>query len=236
MALRASKYAVPARIIYISDLDPVGRSIPKAFARKVEFTIAKLGLDLDLQLIPLALTPEQCRHYRLPRTPIKATQKGKDKFEQTFGVGATELDALEALHPGELARLLEAEIDNFLDAGLERRVQRAYHDEMLPLDQLEAEVKAAHAGAIKEIRDRFDEIMSDLDDLKDEAGDLWQTMADEMEEQLPDLSDVEIPRSNARGKTDSFILFDSKRNYLTQMDLYNAWREGDEEETQPEGE
>ena len=144
LALRSVKYAVPVRIIYISDFDPGGRSMPKAVARKVEFTISKLGLDVDVQLIPLAMTPEQCRYYNLPRTPIKETEKRKDKFEQIFGVGATELDALEALHPGELARLLEAELDNFLDPNLKQRVQRAYRDQMLPLDQLETEVKAEH--------------------------------------------------------------------------------------------
>jgi hypothetical protein len=49
--------------------------MPKAVARKVEFTIAKFGLDVDLQLIPLALTPDQRREYRLPRTPIKDTER-----------------------------------------------------------------------------------------------------------------------------------------------------------------
>jgi hypothetical protein len=53
LALRSAKYGAPVRIIYISDFDPGGRSMPKAVARKVEFTIAKFGLDVDLQLIPL---------------------------------------------------------------------------------------------------------------------------------------------------------------------------------------
>jgi hypothetical protein len=70
--------------------------------------------------------------------------------------------------------------------------------------------------------------MSDLEDLKEEAGELWQTLSEEMEARLPDLSDVEIPRSEAPGETDSFVLFDSKRSYFEQMDFYNAWREGDE--------
>src|SRR5262249_23654378 len=112
LAERADVYAVPARIIYISDFDPGGRSMPKAVARKVEFTLHKFALDVDLQLIPLALSPDQCSHYKLPRTPIKESEKRKDKFEETFGVGATELDALEALYPGELARLLNEELDN----------------------------------------------------------------------------------------------------------------------------
>jgi hypothetical protein len=49
-----------------------------------------------------------------------------------------------------------------------------------------------------------------------------------MEARLPDLSDVEIPRSEALGKTDSFVPFDSKRSYFEQIDFYNVWREGDE--------
>ena len=99
LAMRAARYGAPVRIIYLSDFDPGGRSMPKAVARKVEFTIAKFDLDVDLQLIPLALTPDQCREYRLPRIPIKESERRKDKFESIFGVGATELDALEALAP-----------------------------------------------------------------------------------------------------------------------------------------
>jgi hypothetical protein len=228
LALRSAKYAVPVRVIYISDFDPGGRSMPKAVARKVEFTLMKLGLEAGLKLIPLALTEEQCRHYRLPRTPIKKSERRKGKFEERYGEGATELDALEALHPGELARLLEAEINNFLDAGLASRVRRAYHDQMLPLNVIELKVRTAHLEEIEKIEERFERIESELDELKDEASDLWRTMADEMEEKLPDLSDVEIPRSEASGETDSLVLFDSERDYFTQMDFYNAWKDGDE--------
>ena len=203
--------------------------MPKAVARKVEFTLYRHDLDVDLQLIPLALTPDQCRRFRLPRTPIKDTEKRKDKFEQTFGVGATELDAMEALHPGELGRLLDEELDNFLDADLGQRIRRAYHNELLPLNLIEADVRAAHAEEISDIEERFAEIVEELEALKSEAGDLWQTMADEMEEELPDLSGVEIPRSDAPGETDTFVLFDSTRDYLTQMDFYNQWKEGEED-------
>ena len=148
LAFRAAEQSAPVRIIYLSDFDPGGRSMPKAVARKVEFTIAKFDLDVDLQLIPLALTPDQCREYRLPRTPIKETERRKDKFERTFGVGATELDALEALHPGELARLLEAEIDNLLDPDLQDRVEREMSDHA-PHQEDRTAVREKHAEAIE---------------------------------------------------------------------------------------
>jgi hypothetical protein len=234
-ATRAAKYGKPVRIIYISDFDPGGRSMPKAVARKVEFIIAKFQLDLDLQLIPLALTPEQCREYRLPRTPIKDTEARKDTFERIFGVGATELDALEALYPGELARLLEAEIDNFLDPNLRQRVSRAYGDTYLPLRRIEGRIHEKYADEIGAIERRFQEIKGQLKEWEEEADDLWQTIADEMEDACPDLSEVEVPRSEAPGKTNRFVLFDSRRDYFTQMDAYNAWRDGCEQDEGIEG-
>jgi hypothetical protein len=235
LALRSAQYGAPVRIVYLSDFDPGGRSMPKAVARKVEFTIAKFDLDVDLQLIPLALTPDQCREYRLPRTPIKETEKRKDKFESIFGIGATELDALEALHPGEMARLLEAELDNWLDRRLKSRFNRLRADLELHLIRIREVVHDRHAEGIAVIEadftvitDRLEQIASAFTAWEQRARELWQTIADELEDQRPDLSDVEVSRSEAPGRTDRFVLFDSKRDYFSQMDAYNAWRDGDE--------
>src|SRR5262249_10760522 len=43
LAMRSDEYHAPVRVLYLSDFDPGGRSMPKAVARKVEFTIQKLG-------------------------------------------------------------------------------------------------------------------------------------------------------------------------------------------------
>jgi hypothetical protein len=236
LALRSAEYGAPVRVIYISDFDPGGRSMPKAVARRVEFTIAKFDLDAELQLIPLALTPDQCREYRLPRTPIKETERRKDKFEQTFGVGATELDALEALHPGELARLLEAELNNWIDPNLNQRFRRVQSELRLRLRTIEQSVRDRHVDKIEELEQNFNditaslaEVASEFADWEEEAGELWETITVEIEEQRPDLSDVAVPRSDAPGETDRFVLFDSQRDYFSQMDAYNAWRDGDEQ-------
>jgi hypothetical protein len=237
LALRSAKYGAPVRIIYLSDFDPGGRSMPKAVARKVEFTFAKFDLDVDLQLIPVALTPEQVRKYNLPRVPIKDTEKRKSKFEEIFGVGATELDALEALYPGELALLVEAEIDNWIDADLGGRFRRVATELDLRLRKITERVRGEHADAIDALEQSFNEITNGLedvasqfDDWEEEAGELWETIAGELEEQRPDLSDVAVPQSEAPGETDRFVLFDSQRDYFSQMDAYNAWRDGEEGE------
>jgi hypothetical protein len=102
-----------ARIIYISDFDPSGDGMPVSVARKIEFLLRRDGHDLDIRLDPLVLTQQQVARYGLPRIPIKDADLRKSRFEQRFGEGATELDALEALHPGELARIVETAIDRY---------------------------------------------------------------------------------------------------------------------------
>jgi hypothetical protein len=228
LAFRASQQNAPARVIYLSDLDPGGRSMPKAVARKVEFTIRKFDLDADLQLIPLVLTPEQCREYRLPRTPIKETERRKDKFEQTFGVGATELDALEALHPGEMARLLEAEIDNFLDRGLEQRVWTEDNEYQRWAGQIERGTYEQHQEKIERLKASFAKITDALREWEDEAEELWSTITAELEEKMPYTDHVAVPTPEVPGETNRFVLFDSKRDYFTQIDHYHMWRDGDE--------
>lgn len=153
---RAIDYGVPVRILYLSDFDPGGRSMPKATARKVEFHIRQFAddYDLDVQVIPLALNQEQVAVYCLPRTPVKDTERRKIRFEETFGAGAVELDALEALHPGELAKLVNEELDNWLDRSLSRRFA-AFDCEMnLDSRRLTEEVHNGHAAELAALETR----------------------------------------------------------------------------------
>ena len=126
------------RILYISDFDPGGMSMPLAAARKIEFTLRKEMPDLDIQLRPIALTHEQCRQYRLPRTPMKEGESRAAKFEARFGEGATELDALEALHPGELARIIEREIRRYYDDTLDDQIAEVEGEVREELDRINA--------------------------------------------------------------------------------------------------
>ena len=106
----------PTRIFYISDFDPAGEGMPISVSRKIEFFCRELGHDdADIKLIPIMLTAEQCIKYKLPRTPIKSSNSRKDDFEQRHGAGATELDALEALHSGEMERIITKEINKYFD-------------------------------------------------------------------------------------------------------------------------
>ena len=103
----------PVRIFYISDFDPAGETMPISVARKIEY-LSETSKDIKLK--PLMLTKEQCVEYNLPRTPIKESDKRKGGFETRHGAGATELDALEALHQGEMGLILQHEISPYVDA------------------------------------------------------------------------------------------------------------------------
>ena len=86
--------------------------MPVSIARKIEHILRRDGHDdLDIRLDPLVLTASQVSRYGLPRIPIKDSDQRKGHFEARFGAGATELDALEAIRPGELARIIEERVE-----------------------------------------------------------------------------------------------------------------------------
>ncbi len=120
---RLEQAGKPARIFYVSDFDPAGQSMPVSVSRKVEYFVRRLGLAVDVRVFPVILTVEQVQYYQLPRTPIKETERRRGVFEDRYGEGAVELDALEALYPGELQTLLRQCIEYYYDVTLERRTQ-----------------------------------------------------------------------------------------------------------------
>ncbi len=229
LAERVQETGKPARIIYMSDFDPAGRAMPVSVARKLEFYIGKFDFDVDVTLNPLVLTEEQCQHYRLPRTPIKETENRRGKFEEKFGAGATELDALEALYPGEMGKLLGQELDRYLDPTLSERVMNARWEVERQLGKIRGEVAELHQDGIDELTSKFDAVVDASQSLEEtaeaweeSATELWETMAKELRQRKPDLPDV--PTARPANEPDGFVLFDSKRDYLTQLDRYHAWQ------------
>lgn len=105
----------PVRVFYISDFDPSGENMPVSVARKIEYFIRLEDLEEHVKLKQIMLTAGQCKQYQLPRTPIKEGEKRKAGFEYRHGTGATELDALEALHKGEMAQIIKEAILPYID-------------------------------------------------------------------------------------------------------------------------
>jgi hypothetical protein len=151
---RAIASGKPVRIAYISDFDPAGRDMPISAAVKIDFFAKKSDAGLDIRLEPVALTEEQCVQYRLPRTPIKETENRAASFEARYGAGATELDALEALHPGVLQKILGEYIDRYYDHDLDEEVEHAVEQYKDKLDSAQSEIEGHFSAQIKDLDDQ----------------------------------------------------------------------------------
>jgi len=230
---RFEKSNKPVRIFYISDFDPSGRNMPRSMAVKLQKYNVKLGLHLDIKLFPLILTPEQVKAYNLPRTPIKDTDKRKDTFELRFGVGATELDALEALYPGELRSILVQELNRYYDHDLKDAVYQYEHELDTRLEALSADVRIPYEAIIgtfknewQAIRARYEqEIASHLQQRRS----VWQAIHADLQQAIPQLESEDVPQADHADESEG-ALFDSSRDYLTQNAIYQAHKGNEDEE------
>jgi hypothetical protein len=220
---RVRAAGTPARILYVSDFDPAGRSMPVAVARKIEFALHKSGEALDVTLDPLVLTEEQCGSYRLPRTPLKDSERRGAKFEERFGAGATELDALEALHPGELERIVAAGIERHLDPDHPRRFHAALQEHRQALADISAEVQEHHADDVDALRAEYDDMVQAYDDWRSRAETVFEGIAYDLQNVAMSAPRFEPPPMAPRPPAPD-PLFKSDRSYLDQIAAYRRWQ------------
>jgi len=217
----------PARILYVSDFDPAGQSMPVAVSRKVEYFVRTLGLDLDIRIFPVVLTLEQVQYYELPRTPIKESERRREGFEQRHGQGAVELDALEALYPGTLQEILAREMGVYYDTTLEERVNEQW--QVLD-DVLEAQRRAvldAYGYDLGALRREYEAIRSDFEGrmsgYTERLRVLWQAIKNDLSQAIPDLSAFPLPEPDLSDELGEG-LYDSARDYLTQIEAYKQFQ------------
>jgi hypothetical protein len=211
---------------------PWGFTMPVSVARKIEFIARDMGLDIQVR--PVVLTHDQCVEYRLPRTPIKDSANGKGKFEERFGEGATELDALEALHPGLLEQILEEEILRYYDDDLGDEVERAADDFQAELDLAEEDIGERHEAEREAIQADYDRLAGELNAeiavLRERYGPRFaeiaerfnahqNTITEALRDEAPDVDQIDWPEPR-EGDEDDDPLFDSTRDYVEQIDRY----------------
>lgn len=196
----------PARVFYISDFDPAGYSMPAAVARKIEYLVRTEAPDLDVKLHRLLLNREHVEQYALPRTPIKESERRAAAFEERHGEGAVELDALEALHPGVLSGLVSAVLSPYFSRAAEQSAR-----------EKEAALRQAIRGEVAMITARYGEHVAALQGMNHELSRL----------EIPDIKDYEpVMFPPTAAEHELTWLFDSKRDYLTQIDSYKAYTRG----------
>lgn len=224
---RAVNIGKPVRVFYVSDFDPAGRSMPVAVARKTEFYLKKYSPSLDFRLFSVALSQEQCQEFELPRTPIKETERRKDRFEQVHGAGATELDALEALYPGQLHAILENHILCYYDTDLRDRVSQVRAELARALDERREEILHEHSNELQSLRQQYNQVANvfdrDVESIAEEIEQLYGHITRDLTERTIDLEDYPIPEA-VEGDEVGEGLFNSQRNYLEQLHAYKVFQ------------
>jgi hypothetical protein len=116
-------------VLYFSDADPSGWTMPVDVARKLQaFKILHFP-DLEFEVHRAALTPEQVRAYGdLPSSPLKPEERRADKWRQAMGIEQTEIDSVATRHPDRLRRIALDAIAPFYDADLADRVEADRQD------------------------------------------------------------------------------------------------------------
>ncbi len=216
----------PVRIFYVSDFDPAGASMPVSMSRKLEYFVRHYELDLDIKVYPIVLTYAQTRQYtRLLPTPIKDTERRKASFEAKYGGGAIELDALEALYPGELAHIVQGELSRYYDSGLSSRMFQTQQQVWTQLLEREDEITSQYHEEIQMINEEWQALektlVGNLTAHMARRMKIWQIVQKTLEEQRPVVSAEDIPEAREACER-SGALYDSTRDYLTQNSIYQA--------------
>lgn len=224
---RLERAGKAARIFYVSDFDPAGQSMPVAVSRKIEYFVRTFGLDLDVRVFPVVLTEEQVQSYQLPRTPIKETERRRGGFEDRYGQGAVELDALEALYPGELQQVLSAYMNQYYDYALDERVGAVARQLEDDLEALRQQVIARYAGDIQAVQAEYAQLKADfagrMERYSLQLKAVWQAMRQELDQSIPDLSYYAVPEAVIAGEIGDG-LYNSERDYLEQIEAYKQFQ------------
>lgn len=195
----------PARVMYISDFDAAGISMPKAVARKVEWVCDNRGLDLEIAISQVALTLEQVKDYNLPTTPMKPKEKRADAFMERTGIdGAVELDALEALYPGDLAEIVREWLEPYFS-------QDAADWHRSATGEIESRVKEE----VKKVNEKFSEMLTQFKE--------YQKAISRITVEVDDL-ELDGDQFEVRvDELDDDFLYDSERDYLSQIKAYKNY-------------
>src|SRR5437879_12646641 len=79
LAHRLQEANKPARILYVSDFDPAGQSMPVAVSRKMEYFVRTIGLVVDVRVFPVALTLDTVEYYGCPGTTLKEPERRRTR-------------------------------------------------------------------------------------------------------------------------------------------------------------
>jgi hypothetical protein len=216
----------PARILYVSDFDRAGKRMPTQVARQCEFWLRKYLPDADIRLEPRVLTEEQIDEYHLWRVA---------EVDEETGEEVIELDALESLHPGELAKIITEDIEQFRDKrlaskywrarseaqeALENALEEELGDELAVLDEVSEEARPIVERYERLLERLAARMQRELAHLEEKLEGPRQAIAEGVSSLEPDLPD--LPKPTVGDTDDEDWLFDTRRDFMTQLMRYKT--------------
>lgn len=198
----------PMVVITVSDCDPSGWQMPISIGRKLQALQALEFPDLEFEVHRVALTPDQVREHGLPSTPLKPTEKRADKWTAAMGVAQTEIDALAALQPALLDRIVRQAIEPFYDSTLDARVWDAREEWLREAQtRLDAQLDQEQRGWIRlEAAEKLDVLREEIDAINNAL----HVNVDDLT-----LPDIVVPEPELSGHT-SRPLIDSRWGWVEQ--------------------
>jgi hypothetical protein len=208
MAMASTEDRRPLVLFTVSDCDPSGYQMPVSIARKLQ-ALKDMGFpDLEFRVVPIALEPKQANELNLPTTPLKETERRRDKWREAHGREQTEIDAALALAPDWLRDTITAEMSRFYDSTLQQRVIDARRDWQREADLLIREVVGEE---LEEWREHVERIAQENEDHVQAINDRLVELSSSIE--LPDIHTPvgEPPPADGRG-----VLIDSRWSWFEQ--------------------
>ena len=163
----------------------------------------------------------------------------KASFEDRYGEGAVELDALEALHPGVLAELVQEALASYIDDTLEEQLAETADDAQAAaaarwlteaqswrdeLATIQAEVEAICARFAPQLEQLADAFEQELAPHWTALRALQRTVTRAMRTFQPDLP--ERPQAAEVSEEETTWLYNSARSYMEQLRAYKAHSNG----------
>lgn len=189
-AVRAARAGKKVRIFYVADYDRYGWSMVTAVARKLEYFVKEE--ELDIKLARLALNEDQINEFNLPKAP-------------KHGEAVVELDALEAIHPGELGKIVEDALSPYYDTEKPKLV--AAENQRIR--------EKARTLLEEKLRKPLEEAFADLD-LEGMAGEI--SLKDTLDEEF------EAPEPGHDVEESGEWMYDSRRSYWDQWEAYKRYK------------
>ena len=229
---RAAEAKKPVRVFYISDFDPAGNHMPVVVSRHLQYWKEKYAPDADVRLMPLALTHEQVSDLDIPRTMLKASDKRRDLFEEKYGVGGVELDALAEIYPGMLEEIVTTAVEPYYDTDIEGELEDAKEEAQRQAQEEVERLMAPHDERREDIRQRAEAVKekyaetlaafeAEIQPLTEELSEIEEQAAADLEAFEPELPERPVSELEVYEDDDEWM-FDSERDYLDQTKILQS--------------